>query len=127
LPVAAAVSGRLRVLVAEDQELVREVLAGLLRSLGHEVIAAADGQAALVLAGSTSFDLLLTDVSMPRLTGPALAQALRAQRPSLPVIYLSGFPVADTKPWPVGVWRQKPITRSALARALAEALAQSTV
>lgn len=128
-PVRPPASRTLRVLLAEDYDSVREVLAGLVGSMGHEVIEARDGQEAVDLAAREPFDLLLTDVSMPRLNGPATAARLRAERMDLPVVYLSGFPLAEfgneTAVWPEGVFRQKPIRREELALAFTEALTWS--
>lgn len=83
----------LRVLMAEDEPLAAEVLQEALTEAGFEVIAAPDGQAALDLAeAGTGFDLLLTDLRMPRLDGRELIQRLRARRPDLPVVVMTGFP-----------------------------------
>ena len=118
--------GPLRILLAEDQEMVREVLSELLRALGHEVTAVIDGQAAVEAGARERFDVFVTDVSMPRLNGPGAAAALRLARPDLPLIYLSGFPreerAAEEERWPAGVFRQKPAGLSTLRSALEEAL-----
>jgi CheY-like chemotaxis protein len=86
-------SDRLRVLMAEDEWLAAEVLAEGLEAAGFTVLTAADGQAALDMAtGGAGFDLLLTDLRMPRMDGRELISRLRAARPDLPVVVMTGFP-----------------------------------
>ena len=86
----------LRVLMAEDEWLAAEVLAEGLAEAGFTVVTAADGQAALELAAAgTAFDLLLTDLRMPRMDGRELIARLRAERPDLPVVVMTGFPPPD--------------------------------
>jgi CheY-like chemotaxis protein len=84
----------LRVLLAEDEALVALALADCLEAMGHDVTVAGDGAAALALArrppGSTPFDLLVTDLNMPRLGGEGLIRALRTERPGLPVVVVTG-------------------------------------
>ena len=83
----------IRVLMAEDEWLAAEVLAEGLTDAGFTVLTAADGQAALeMVAAGASFDLLLTDLRMPRLDGRELIARLRAERPDLPVVVMTGFP-----------------------------------
>jgi PAS domain S-box-containing protein len=84
--------GAERVLVVEDRDIVRHLTRDLLESSGFDVIAVAGGGEALeAVAASEPFDLLLTDVVMPEMSGPELAQRLRAGRPALPVLYMSGY------------------------------------
>ncbi|TCZ56292.1 response regulator [Roseicella aquatilis] len=86
-------SGPLRVLMAEDEWLAAEILAEGLEDAGFRVLTAADGQAALELAAAgAEFDLLLTDLRMPRLDGRELIARLRAERPDLPVVVMTGYP-----------------------------------
>ena len=86
----------LRVLMAEDEPLAAEVIQEGLVEAGFEVLAANDGQAALELAtNGAGFDLLLTDLRMPRLDGKGLIARLRAERPDLPVVVMTGYPPAD--------------------------------
>ena len=86
----------LRVLMAEDEWLAAEVLAEGLAEAGFTVLTAPDGLAALELAASgASFDLLLTDLRMPRMDGRELIARLRAERPDLPVVVMTGFPPSD--------------------------------
>jgi len=85
--------GGATVLVAEDEELVREVLTDVLESAGHTVLTAASGEEALERARAHGgpLDLVVSDVVMPGLAGPELARRLRAERPGLPVLLLSGY------------------------------------
>ena len=86
----------LRVLMAEDERMAAEVIEEGLVEAGFEVLAANDGQAALDLAATgAGFDLLLTDLKMPRLDGKELIARLRAKRPDLPVVVMTGFPPPD--------------------------------
>jgi PAS domain S-box-containing protein len=81
-----------RVLVVEDRQVVRELTRDVLESAGFAVVAVAGGREALDEATSDEpFDLLLTDVVMPEMSGPELAMKLRARRPELPVLYMSGY------------------------------------
>jgi signal transduction histidine kinase len=92
---AEEVTGMLagRVLLAEDDEAVREYIAGVLESAGLEVEEAADGAAALEMLRSEpeAIDLIVTDVIMPVMSGPELAGEARELRPDLPILFISGY------------------------------------
>ena len=92
LPVAPPASAR-TVLVVEDQPDVRHVVRRQLESLGHRVtVAEAATEALLLLKGPGAPDLLVTDVILATgMNGIDLANAARAQRPGLPVIFMSGY------------------------------------
>lgn len=81
------------VLVVDDDDAARELIADSLQSAGFSVLRAPDGATAIEMARAHagSIDLLVTDVAMPRLTGPRVAQALRADAPQLRVLYVSGY------------------------------------
>jgi PAS domain S-box-containing protein len=81
------------VLVVEDEEAVRHLVCRVLRAKGYRVLEAAHAEAALILAGTTHepIDLLVTDMVMPGLGGTALAEELMAVRPSLRVLFISGY------------------------------------
>jgi PAS domain S-box-containing protein len=80
------------VLVAEDDPMVREIVSGVLRGLGFDVVEAEDGVAALHATGKAPpIALLVTDVAMPRMGGRELADALRALNPGLRVLFVSGY------------------------------------
>ena len=84
-----------RVLVAEDDPVVRTLLQRLLRDAGFEVRTAKHGDEALGMAlrASGAFDLVVTDVRMPVMDGLELARRLRERWPGLPVLYISGYDV----------------------------------
>jgi DNA-binding response OmpR family regulator len=84
-----------RVLVAEDDDLFADAVDTFLQDAGFKVFIAADGEAALQKASRCRFDVLLTDLRMPRLDGAGLIRRLRADRPDLPVIVISGNPPED--------------------------------
>ncbi len=81
-----------RVLIAEDEQPVRELLARALTQDGHEVETAPDGAAALEqLSIKPPFDLLLTDIRMPVMDGIALALAAARDHPDLAIVLMTGY------------------------------------
>jgi hypothetical protein len=112
------------ILVVEDDELVREVVERTLRRLGYAVTSAALPREAIALARETPFDLLITDVVMPEMTGDALAREIRSDRKDVPVVFMSGYTagVLDLDIGPLDVFASKPLTAGRIARAVREAL-----
>ncbi len=88
-PVATARASR--VLVVEDEPEVREILSAVLRSDGHAVVACEDGDSALVELEIDEFDLVITDLGMPGLSGWDVARAVKEQRPGTPVAMVTGW------------------------------------
>ncbi len=86
-------SGSGLILFVEDEDRVRDIAARLLRERGYEVIEAADGEAALELAMANAgrIDLMISDVSMPGMDGPALLKAARPYLGAAPVMFISGY------------------------------------
>jgi two-component system cell cycle sensor histidine kinase/response regulator CckA len=84
--------GRQRVLVVDDEEMVREVARRALERLGHEVVVADGGATAIELVSQAAvpFDIVLLDVAMPRMNGAACFERLRELRPDLPVLFSTG-------------------------------------
>ena len=114
------------ILLVEDEETVRRIAARCLERAGYRVLAVGDGEDALRLAAATPrIDLLLTDVVMPGMSGPRLADHLRAARPELPVLFMSGFSrdLPESLAPPPGALLQKPFSPETLAARVAETLA----
>ncbi len=85
-----------RILVVDDDERIRTLIRRGLKKLGHEVIEAGDGAAALKRLRADPVDLLITDLYMPEMEGLELIQKARAAWPELGIIAISGG-TADTK------------------------------
>ena len=80
-----------KIILAEDDDDMRRFLVKALEKAGHHVTAFGEGASAFEEIKQTTFDLLLTDIVMPGLYGPDLAQQIVAQRPDILVLYISGF------------------------------------
>jgi CheY-like chemotaxis protein len=94
MPVARPLAARANetVLVVEDEAAVRRAVQRSLERLGYRVVAAQDGEDALRIAGSLDrVDLLLSDVVMPGIDGPELANRLREKWHDLPVLFVTGY------------------------------------
>ncbi|HEY8041999.1 MAG TPA: response regulator [Polyangiaceae bacterium] len=81
----------MEVLVADDDDIVREAVASALVSAGHRVTEASDGAQAVELLGSRVFDLAICDVHMPKLDGMALLRRIRREAPGTAVVIMTGF------------------------------------
>ena len=119
------------ILVAEDEQGVRAFLEMALTRAGHKVIAAQSGPDA-VAAGQRSaapIDLLITDVVMPGLSGPEVAEQLRRYHPAMRTLFLSGYASHVALPEYVtsepGAFLQKPFTVDALMAKVRDRLARS--
>jgi CheY-like chemotaxis protein len=86
----------LNVLLVDDDSAVREITAGILCDLGYRVVEAGSGGAALeVLDRQSEIDVLLVDFAMPGMNGAEVAREVRARRPDLPILFVTGY--ADTE------------------------------
>jgi two-component system cell cycle sensor histidine kinase/response regulator CckA len=91
---ATDLTGTGRVLLVEDEVEVRQFAVRALKRQGYEVLEAADGLEALdiMAANEGHIDIVVSDVVMPEMDGPALFKELRQRNPSLKVIFVSGYP-----------------------------------
>jgi two-component system, cell cycle sensor histidine kinase and response regulator CckA len=116
------------ILVVEDEKGVRDFISGVLRQLGYTVLEAGDGEEALALLKlhRDTCTLIVTDVIMPRLNGPALVERLRVASPGLKVLYVSGYTGDTIKQNGLSAkepFLQKPFAPQALTYKVTELLA----
>lgn len=85
-----------RILVADDDEALRRLMQRLLRDSGHEVLLASDGVEALKVFSDERVDLIVSDISMPRMDGMNLLRRVRELNEDIPFILLAGAPTTNT-------------------------------
>jgi signal transduction histidine kinase/ActR/RegA family two-component response regulator len=121
--------GSERLLVVDDEPSVRRSMARLLASLGYAVDTAADGSEALAALQAGARDLVLTDLSMPRMTGEELAHTIHEIAPHLPIVFMSGN--LDSEPLRAKIvageleFLQKPVALAELAACIRRVLDRS--
>ena len=116
----------LRILVVEDEPSIREILGIYLAEDGHSIEMATDGNEALAKFVKDRFDLLLTDYSMPGMSGDRLAAIIRAMDPKIRVALLTGFGSQMPQGAPLRLELDaiiaKPFTLESLQQGIAEAM-----
>ncbi len=122
----ADLTGSATLLLVEDEEAIRAFAARALAAKGYRVLSAASGvEAAEIFARERGrIDLLLTDVIMPELDGPSLVRQVRAERPELKVLFMSGYADGAALDDIEGEFLAKPFTLKALAEAVKRGLAR---
>ena len=122
-------SGTAKVLVVEDNDINRELFKGYLDEMGHKAVLAADGKEMLPLLDQGPFDLVITDLSMPGISGWQVAEKVKKQTPRVPVILISGWAIQqdDTRIRESGVdfVLQKPCTLKDFQDVVNKALSSS--
>ena len=126
-PVPAPVERPSRILIVDDEEPLLQLVERVLRTAGYDTLLAHSGAEALELArAGEAFDLLLTDLMMPGMSGEELARELHRQRPFLKVLYLTGFSnrLFELRPflWSNEAFIEKPVSVTALREAVSQAL-----
>jgi two-component system cell cycle sensor histidine kinase/response regulator CckA len=126
---AVALSGSESILVCEDEEGVRRLIEVILTTEGYRVLSTAGPREALELAANgTSFDALVSDVIMPDMSGPDLAQRIKTLRPGLRTLFISGYTAETVRGrgnLPLGsAFLEKPFDQASLLRALRALLDQ---
>jgi len=111
-----------RILIAEDEQDLRALLARALAQAGHAAVAVADGTQALEALEHGRFDLLLADIKMPLMDGIALALVVARDHPALPIVLMTGF--AEQHARAAGL---KALIRSVLAKPFTVAELNSAV
>ncbi len=127
-PLSSATLTHARVLIVDDEPMVREAAVTMTEALGYEVEGCEDGVSALVCLESepANFDAVLLDLTMPQMNGFELLRRIRDIHPELPVVLMSGYVESDIRERagsePSVRFLQKPFTLDQLDHALAEAL-----
>ncbi len=117
-----------RILLVDDEDQIARMLEQMLASLGYRVRAVSDPIEALEIFENTpqAFDLVITDMTMPKITGDLLARELMKIRPEIPVILCTGFSklIDEDRAQKIGIRRliMKPAIKSEIAGAIREAL-----
>ena len=119
------------ILLVEDEESVRTIAARLLSRAGFRVLAASGPREARALFDqhTSDIDLLLTDVVMPEMNGPLLAERLLETRAGLPVLFMSGYShvnASELSSHPNTAFLPKPFTAAGLSGAVNELLSRGT-
>jgi excisionase family DNA binding protein len=122
---------RASILVADDEPRIRELFSSSLHAQHRTVLTAASGEEALAMARHTVFDLVILDLVMPGLSGVETFRELRAIRPGLPVIIVTGYPDSDlmTQALAVGPFTvlPKPVDMKTLLQAVSVLVRRSTI
>jgi signal transduction histidine kinase/CheY-like chemotaxis protein len=124
---AAELPGReqIKILFVDDDVLIAMSTVDMLEDLGHEVVEVNSGSSALqLLKDGQMFDLMITDYSMPRMTGAQLASAARALRPDLPILLATGYAELPSQPEIDLPRLAKPYQQAELATEIAKVLAR---
>src|SRR5262249_46484275 len=123
--------GKLRILVVEDEPLVRELLGVYLKEEQHDFVTAVNGRDGLEKFRESAFDVVLTDRAMPEMNGDALAAEIKRAKPSQPVILLTGFgdlmASSGEKPAAIDLVVGKPFTLGSLRKAIAQVMERAPV
>ncbi len=126
---SGSLDGNETILLIEDNEMLRPLVADVLESFGYSVVRAASGPEALALARATpapAIDLVLTDVVMPGMNGREVAEILGGEYPGLRVLFTSGYPSDSVIRERIAEGRagfiQKPFLADELARAIRKTL-----
>ncbi len=114
------------ILLVEDDPRVRTATIGALEDLDYEAVACASGAEAIALFDGQEFDLVISDVIMPEMTGPELVRILKARRDDIAILFVTGY-VGEGETDDLAGYEllRKPFTVGALATAVASALSRS--
>jgi two-component system cell cycle sensor histidine kinase/response regulator CckA len=117
-----------RILLVEDEDMVRAVAQRALSRQGYEVVGAIDGEDGLEkLAHEPRFDLLISDVMMPNMDGPTMARQARKAFPDLPILFMSGYAENELRQsinLPEVAFLPKPFSVEQIAAAVGQILQQ---
>jgi DNA-binding response OmpR family regulator len=108
-----------RILVVEDDPLIREIVVEALREEGYDVIHASNGEEAMAWCRRRVADVLVTDIKLPgQMDGWQIAEQCRERDPELPVIYATGFSPVRARPVPGSLSLRKPFSPDEIVQAV---------
>ena len=110
------------VLVVDDEDLVRDVVARMIEDLGYAALTAADGQTGIDMLDRQAVDAVLVDLTMPRMNGVDVIAAMRAKKPELRIVLCTGFDRERRGPVKADAYLLKPFRIEALEATLAKLL-----
>ncbi|HEU0033333.1 MAG TPA: PAS domain S-box protein [Kofleriaceae bacterium] len=110
------------ILVVDDEDLVRDVVARMVQDLGYATVTASDGKRALELVDEHAIDAVLVDLTMPRMSGADVIIALRAKRPEIRIVLCTGYDRDRKGPVDADAYLAKPFRLEALEQTLAKLL-----
>jgi two-component system cell cycle sensor histidine kinase/response regulator CckA len=119
-------------LVVEDNQAARLALEAIMEALGYRVLMAADAESALTIfrAQSHAITMVVSDLILPKMTGPDLYAVLKTERPDLKMLIMSGYPLEDESEnlhqHGITHWIQKPFTMAQLDQELRATLDDGT-
>src|SRR5262249_31292800 len=128
-PLTSAPTGAECVLLVDDEEALANLEAAILRRLGYDVVVCTGSLEALAMfqAAPQHFDLVITDQTMPHLTGEGLAQELRRLRPDIPIILCTGFShvmhAERARELGIDAFLMKPLAMQELAQTIQQVMA----
>jgi two-component system, cell cycle sensor histidine kinase and response regulator CckA len=114
--------GSRTVLVIDDEDLVRDVVARMVEDLGYAAVTASNGKAGLELIDQQDVDAVLVDMTMPMMSGADVVASLRERKPNLPIVVCSGYDRNGRGPVQADAYLPKPFRIDALERTLAKLL-----
>jgi PAS domain S-box-containing protein len=130
-PLSTVAGGRERILFIDDEDTIVEMTSALLEGLGYEVSSFTDPHDALAAFSRTphDFDLVITDQTMPKMTGAMLANKVKAIRPDIPVMLCTGYSqtvsAEQAKSQGIEGYAMKPLVKREMAEAIHKVLGQS--
>jgi CheY-like chemotaxis protein len=118
---------RKTILIIEDEENVLSMMVKHLQHSGYQVMSASDGMEGLKLLGAGDYDLVITDIVMPYVSGVGVVTALKEKHPDIPVIVITGYgeqPMEAAMEKKADVVLAKPVKMAVLKEEIAKLLAQ---
>ena len=113
-----------RILVVDDNDMVRSVAQQMLDALGYQAAVVESGERALEEFAENPYDLILLDLDMPTMSGAEVYQALRARAPDLKIVFMTGHSAKEVQDMDAVAYLSKPFTMAAIRETIEGELAR---